>query len=130
MASFNDVQIKGNLDIVGSVQGGGTTPVGTVIMFAGNLIPKNYLLCDGSRFSATEYAELYAVLGTDVTPDLRGRFVLGAGQSTYDANKTFNIGAKGGIEKHMLSESELASHTHTQQPHKHEIYRSGDGGGR
>ncbi len=38
--------------------------VGSVIWYAGAGIPANYLLCDGSAVSRTNYADLFAVIGT------------------------------------------------------------------
>ncbi|WP_275040379.1 phage tail protein [Anaerovibrio lipolyticus] len=37
-----------------------------------------YLYCDGSSFSTIAYPKLYAVLGTNVLPDLRSRFLEGS----------------------------------------------------
>jgi hypothetical protein len=39
-------------------------PVGIVQAFAGTTIPTGWLLCDGSAVSRTDYAALYAVIGT------------------------------------------------------------------
>ena len=62
--------------IIGGSSGGGV-PVGTIIPFAGNSIPEGYLLCDGSAISRTDYATLFAVIGT----------IYGTG----DGNSTFNL---------------------------------------
>jgi len=40
-----------------------TTPVGTMIDFAGDTAPSGYLVCNGGEVSQTTYADLYAVLG-------------------------------------------------------------------
>lgn len=37
---------------------------GTIIAFAGNTLPKGYLLCDGSKVSRTTYKKLFDVIGT------------------------------------------------------------------
>lgn len=39
-------------------------PTGVVQAFAGKTIPRGWLLCDGSAVSRTNYAALYAVIGT------------------------------------------------------------------
>lgn len=52
-------------------------PTGTVLSFAGNTIPENYLLCDGSAVSRSTYADLFKVIGT----------TYGAG----DGSSTFNL---------------------------------------
>lgn len=67
-----------------------TVPIGTVLPFAGDLIPNGYLLCDGSEKQRAIYPELFAVIGytygapaflqgtaTFRLPDLRGRFPIG-----------------------------------------------------
>lgn len=38
--------------------------VGAVVAFAGRTTPQGWLLCDGSAVSRTDYAALYAVIGT------------------------------------------------------------------
>jgi microcystin-dependent protein len=64
-------------------------PTGTVIPFAGSVIPNGYLLCNGAAVSRTDYSRLFEVIGTTYgsgdgsttfkLPDLRDRFVEGAG---------------------------------------------------
>lgn len=51
--------------------------VGAVVAFAGMVTPQGWLLCDGSAVSRTDYATLYAVIGT----------TYGAG----DGSTTFNL---------------------------------------
>lgn len=51
--------------------------VGSVTWYAGAGTPENYLLCDGSAVSRTDYADLFAVIGT----------TYGAG----DGSTTFNL---------------------------------------
>lgn len=41
-----------------------STPTGVVQAFAGRTTPQGWLLCDGSAVSRTDYAALYAVIGT------------------------------------------------------------------
>ena len=52
-------------------------------------IPSGWVLCNGSNG----------------TPDLRDRFVVGAGN-------TYGVGAKGGEATHKLTVNEMPSHTH------------------
>lgn len=40
------------------------TPTGSVLAFAGSTSPVGWLLCDGSAVSRTDYAALFAVIGT------------------------------------------------------------------
>lgn len=66
-------------------------PPGSMLDYAGSTAPAGYLVCDGSEVSRTDYAALFAVIGTlwgsgdgSTTfnlPDSRRRFVAGAGGS-------------------------------------------------
>lgn len=99
-------------------------PTGTILMWGGSQasIPSGWLLCDGSAISRTTFARLYAVIGifhgsgdgtnTFNLPDLRNRFIVGAGQ-TYAVKDT------GGSNTHTLTTAEMPSHTHTQDAHTH-----------
>ncbi|HEY5927256.1 MAG TPA: phage tail protein [Kofleriaceae bacterium] len=70
--------------------GGGDTPAGSIIAFAGMTPPTGWMLCDGMAVSRTTHASLFAVIGTlhgggDGTttfnlPDYRGRFLRGQDQ--------------------------------------------------
>lgn len=66
-------------------------PVGGIIIWSGSQsdIPTNWQLCDG----------------TNGTPDLRNRFVVGAGNQ-------YTVGGTGGEAKHTLTTSEMPSHGH------------------
>lgn len=70
---FTDGTLKG--EIKGTISDG--IPTGTVFPFAGNNIPENYLLCDGSAVSRSTYTNLFKVIGT----------LYGAG----DGSTTFNL---------------------------------------
>ncbi|MCI8423761.1 MAG: hypothetical protein HFF50_09580 [Lawsonibacter sp.] len=71
--------------------GSGSLPGGVILMWSGavNAIPAGWVLCDGKNGS----------------PDLRGRFVLGAGDS-------YAVGAQGGETTHQLTLTEIPSHNH------------------
>lgn len=109
-----------------------TTPVGTVVAYAGTTEPSGWLFCYGQAVSQATYAALYAVLGTTygsdaggnfTLPDLRGRVV--AGQDDMggsSANRLTNqtgglngdtLGATGGAETHTLTATQMPAHTHT-----------------
>lgn len=95
-------------------------PVGTVVMWAGNSVnvPSGWALCDGSAISRTTYEDLYALQGnvfgggdgstTFNLPDMRDRFVVGAGTS-YSSN------SKGGATSVNIA------HTHTVNAHTHSV---------
>lgn len=76
-------------------------PVGGIIMWHGlvSAIPAGWALCDG----------------TNGTPDLRGRFVLGE-SGTYALNSTGGAASATPtitVSNHTLTESQMPSHTHT-----------------
>lgn len=77
-------------------KGGTGVPVGSVFWLAKKTAPEGYLICDGSAVSRTEYADLFAAIGTmfgtgDGTttfalPNLQAAFIRGAGsQDGYSA---------------------------------------------
>ena len=65
------------------------TPVGVVQPYLGTTAPEKYVLCNGAAILRTEYAELFAVIGTRYgegngsttfnVPDFQGMFLRGAG---------------------------------------------------
>ena len=89
-------------------------PIGGIIMWSGTIenIPTGWALCNGSNS----------------TPDLRNRFVVGAhSDGAGGAGPGFNAdngtlsssytpGNSGGETAHQLTTAELASHTHTLVP--------------
>jgi hypothetical protein len=102
--------LSGNQTVTnGAFVGDGTIPVGGIIMWSGAIanIPSGWALCDGELHNGQQ------------TPDLRDRFVVGAGS-------TYALGASGGN----------ASHSHGPggyfvPGHSHSItwsYESGGGG--
>ena len=73
-----------NFDVTGKLTnsgGGSLVPVGALMPYAGANAPANWLLCNGSTFSQSDYPELYAVLGSNVLPDLSGRTIIGTSSS-------------------------------------------------
>ena len=86
-----NASVGGDLTVSGAVSGHGTAPVGCIILWSGrqNEIPDGWHLCDG----------------TTGTPDLRDRFVVGAGRE-------YAVNDKGGEKKHQLKTSEMPSHYH------------------
>jgi hypothetical protein len=83
IATYDDIY-----GILGTIPAASSTlPTGMILLWSGSIgsIPAGYLLCDG----------------TNSTPDLRNRFIVGAG-STYSVNQT------GGS-----ADAIVVSHTHT-----------------
>jgi len=75
-------------------------PKGTIAMWSGSIdsIPIGWQLCDG----------------TNGTPDLRDRFIVGAGNY-------YAVGATGGQDSVQLTIAQMPSHTHIQNPHSHTL---------
>lgn len=93
-----NVTVTGNLTVNGSggVSAGGTIPIGGIIMWSGSIasIPSGWALCSGQTVNG------------HATPDLRDRFVLGAGNR-------YSPAATGGSESHTLSVNEMPAHNHS-----------------
>ncbi len=106
-------------------------PRGSIIAYfdKNGLIPGGWALCDG-RFYKNVDAKMSQVVDKSdplavETPDLRGRFILGYGntenrtnsyqdwgEQSYDREYSFQHGETGGEFKHKLSVEELPSHKH------------------
>lgn len=100
-------------------------PAGTSLPFRGSEVPYGYLLEDAGYLDPLTYPRLFSVIGYTYgqsgdlfrLPDSRGRVDIGSGQGTGLTERL--LGNKGGAETHILSESEMPSHTHIQNPHDH-----------
>lgn len=124
---------------------------GTVLPFAGTDAPTGWLLCYGQAVSRTQYAALFAKIGTTYgagdgrttfnIPDLRGRVAAGKdNMGGTTANRLTSggsglngaqLGSVGGTETHTLTEAQMPNHTHTGTAasagaHTHTV--SGDAG--
>jgi microcystin-dependent protein len=119
------------------------TPAGIVLPYAGSSAPAGYLFADGSDISRTTYATLFGAIGvvfgpgdgstTFTLPNLNGRAPIGTGTYTdpVSGSITRSLGEVLGAEKHVLTEAELASHTHgiTDPGHTHpQGYAAGGSG--
>jgi microcystin-dependent protein len=67
---------------------------GMIMMWSGSSVPNGWAICDGGNG----------------TPDLRGRFVVGAGQGSGLSNRP--VGQTGGAERVTLTEGQLPPHDH------------------
>lgn len=89
---------------------------GVIYPYSGANIPDGFLLCDGAAYSRTEYAELFAAIGTMYgegdgsttfnVPDLVERVPAGAGDNHA-------AGQMVGEETHTLTPDEMPAHSHT-----------------
>jgi microcystin-dependent protein len=82
-------------------KGYGTIPINGIIMWSGSVetIPSGWALCDG----------------TSGTPDLRERFIVGAGGDNPAVAGTvgYTPGTQGGLNEVILTSSQIPAHTHT-----------------
>lgn len=88
-----DVSVGGNLAVSGAISGFGTVPTGGIIMWNGaeEEIPDGWALCNGENG----------------TPDLRNRFVVGAG-----SGGGYAVGDTGGANSVTLTVAQMPSHSH------------------
>jgi len=97
-------------------------PTGGWIPYGGTTAPAGWLLCDGSAFSRTTYADLFAVLGTAYgvgdglttfnVPDMCGRVPVGLDVADAHLSAADALGETGGEENHTLTTAEMPAHTH------------------
>ena len=107
---------------------GGTLPVGSIISYAGIIIPDGWLVCDGSEVSRADYSSLFNVLSnswgngdgisTFNLPDLRGRFLrgvdIGSGNDPDSTTRTaLHDGGNSGDNIGSYQTDEIKQHNHT-----------------
>ena len=96
-------------------------PPGSLTAFAGTAAPSGWLLCNGASLVRTDYAKLFAAIGTtygaaDAThftlPDARGRTLIGVGSGAGLTARA--LADVGGAETVQLTaaQSGLPAHTH------------------
>lgn len=94
-----------------------TVPTGTISSYGGLTAPAGWLFCDGALYQASEYPELYHVIGANFTPtsersgyfnvpDLRGEFVRG-----WDNGRGVDVGRGFGTAQ----EDRFKTHRHSVQ---------------
>ena len=74
-------------------------PRGIILSYNSNTPPAGWVLCDG----------------TNGAPDLRGRFILGAGQGSGLTNRSIN--SMGGLETVTLNITQIPAHKHLEGTH-------------
>lgn len=103
-------------------EGVNTCMIGSIVPFATALLPPNVLPCDGSTHLREDFPILYDLLDTSlivnadefITPDLRGRVLLGAGEGPGLSDRSpFTTG---GEEAVTLDLTEIPAHSHTYTP--------------
>ena len=112
VTTIGNQNINGNTNVKGTFSVGGheLLPAGSIIIWTTPGIPKGWQMCNGQNG----------------TPDLRGRFILGAGNcgnantdtrdgggsSLYPAGHKYDLNKRGGVYKHTLTTDEMPSHKH------------------
>lgn len=118
-------------------------PVGTIQMYPKATAPAatgsggTWLICDGSSLVRASYLALFDVLGTAYgnldgdtfnIPDLRARVPVGYNTSTIGSGVTVRssraiAATSGGTEGHILTEAQLAAHSHSipATTHDHDV---------
>jgi microcystin-dependent protein len=95
------------------------TYMGTIVAWAPNYAPSQWLFCLGQTLSISANNALFAILGTTYggngtttfqLPNLAGRVPVGAGSGA--GLTTYTLGEVGGTEKVTLNITNLPSHTH------------------
>ncbi|MFN0216174.1 MAG: phage tail protein [Saprospiraceae bacterium] len=92
----------------------------TIMIFAGNFAPQNWMFCDGSLQSIADNTALFSLLGTTYggdgqttfgLPNLLSRIPVGTG--TGPGLSPVTLGEVGGSESVTLTQSQLPAHNHT-----------------
>lgn len=95
--------------------------IGNIIPWVNTRIPYGWLPCQGQVLNIQQYTPLFAVIGanyggdgqkTFALPDLRFRFIVGAGQD-QTTGISYTAATKGGQTQVTLNASQLAPHAHS-----------------
>lgn len=114
-------------EVAGNAQ---AAPIGSIMPFAGTAdkVPQGWLICDGTPISRTQYAALYAVIGTAWgygdnsekfnIPDLRGLFLRGVdgGRGMDPDRNSRSVMNAGGLTNDNVGSYQdymYSSHNHT-----------------
>jgi hypothetical protein len=118
-AIAGNATVGGTLGVTGVITGPGTIPIGGIIMWNGSVVPSGWQLCDG----------------TNSTPDLRNKFILGGNSyatSAWRESITGSSTSSGGTKDAIVVDH---THTLTDPGHFHSFtapqtyFSSGLGGG-
>jgi microcystin-dependent protein len=106
-----------------------------ILAWGSQNIPLGWAICDGRKYSLdNDYKAMYDITGNGIlTPDLRGRFILGAGFGAKDMNNKplleRKLGEVGGEERNALTIEEMPGHNHEFWSTNNNSCEMGGGGG-
>lgn len=97
------------------------------------VLPKGWLVCDGSAVRVEDYPDLYALLGDSYgkgpvdgsfrVPDLRVRAIamqsVSEGPHPWSASVAMPVYGIEPVHEHGLTTAQLPAHTHSLPPHLH-----------
>ena len=93
MSLYSVDSSTGDIDLLAGSTKYADNPIGTILPYGGTTAPSGWFLCQGQAISRTNYADLFAVIGTAFgsgdgsttfnIPDLRGEFLRGAGTNSH-----------------------------------------------
>lgn len=93
--------------------------IGEVRIFAGDFVPRRFIVCDGQEIPIAQNTVLFGLLGTTYggdgrttlrIPDLRGRAPMHPGHAPGLSQRL--LGRRGGTERVALIDSEIPPHNH------------------
>jgi microcystin-dependent protein len=99
---FNSATVNHDLQVKGVISGIGIVPPGGIIMYSGDL--KGFD-SNGTGLAGTMYQGWQICNKYNGTPDLRDRFIVGAGGA-------YTIGATGGAASVTLTKDQMPTHNH------------------
>lgn len=93
--------------------------IGTIMPVAFSFAPRGWMSCQGQLLQINQYQALFSLIGTIyggdgvqtfALPDLRGRMIVGQGQST--TGQHYATGETGGQPQVTLLTTQMPAHTH------------------
>jgi microcystin-dependent protein len=105
LINSDNIKVDKSIEVLGDISGNLSSLKGIIVMWSGSIanIPEGWLLCDG----------------TNGTPDLRSRFVVGASSSSAILAPGLTpkvVRAESGTETVTLTEQQIPTHNHGGVP--------------